>query len=58
VKNDKARAGSRTKPASVSRELSVTSFDAPVGCLFIVSGWNDWLDEVVPLGSELEVVEV
>jgi len=51
-------AGSKTKLTSTNRELSVITLEAPVGCLFIVLGWYDWVDEVVPLGLEPEVVEV
>ena len=58
VKSDKARAGSRTKPTSINRELTVISLAAPVGCLLIVPGWYDWVDEVVTLGFEPDAVEV
>jgi len=58
AKYDRAIAGSRTKPTSINRELGVISLVAPVGCLFIVPGWFDWIDEVVPLGLEPEVVGV
>jgi hypothetical protein len=58
AKYDRAIAGSRTKPTSINRELSVVSLVAPVGCLFIVPGWYDWVDEMVTLGLEPEDVEV
>ena len=58
AKYDNAIAGSKTKLTRINSELSVISLEAPVGCLFIVPGWFDWIDEVVPLGLEPEVVGV
>jgi hypothetical protein len=58
AKYDKAIAGSRSKLTSINTELSVIALEAPVGCLFIVPGWFVWIDEVVPLGLEPEVVGI
>jgi len=58
AKYDRAIAGSRTKPTSIDREVSVIAWEAPVGWPFLVPGWYDCTEEVVTLGLDPGVVEV
>ena len=58
AKYDNAIAGNRTKLTSIIRDPGVIPLDGPLGCLFIEPGRYDWIDEVVALGLDPEVVGV